>query len=88
MFVTTLGIVYVQLADREIPMTYASRYQAGALQRQAYLPFKARTQRWCPLLPSGVLTLTGLDMFPWAGGGVEGGPRALAGAWYLQHRQP
>jgi preprotein translocase subunit SecY len=39
-FLTTLGIVYVQDAERQIPMTYASRYQAGALQRQAYLPFK------------------------------------------------
>lgn len=42
MFLTTLGIVYVQEAERQIPMTYASRYQAGALQRQAYLPFKVR----------------------------------------------
>ncbi len=40
-FLTTLGIVYVQDAERQIPITYASRYQAGALQRQAYLPFKA-----------------------------------------------
>lgn len=39
-FLTTLGIVYVQDAERQIPITYASRYQAGALQRQAYLPFK------------------------------------------------
>lgn len=37
---TTLGIVYVQDAERQIPITYASRYRAGALQQQAYLPFK------------------------------------------------
>ena len=37
---TTLGIVYVQDAERQIPITYASRYRAGALQRQSYLPFK------------------------------------------------
>ena len=40
-FLTTLGIVYVQDAERQIPITYASRYRAGALQQQAYLPFKA-----------------------------------------------
>lgn len=39
-FLTTLGIVYVQDAERQIPITYASRYRAGALQQQAYLPFK------------------------------------------------
>jgi len=38
---TTLGIVYVQDAERQIPMQYASRYRAGsAMRRQAYLPFK------------------------------------------------
>ncbi len=41
-FLTTLGIVYVQEAERQIPMNYASRYQAGALSRQSYLPFKVR----------------------------------------------
>jgi preprotein translocase subunit SecY len=39
---TTLGIVYVQEAERKIPMNYANRYRAGALSRQSYLPFKAR----------------------------------------------
>ena len=39
---TTLGIVYVQEAERKIPMNYANRYRAGALSPQSYLPFKAR----------------------------------------------
>lgn len=39
-FLTTLGVVYVQDAERRIPMNYASRYKAGDLGRQAYLPFK------------------------------------------------
>jgi protein transport protein SEC61 subunit alpha len=39
---TTLGIVYVQEAERKIPINYASRYRVGALARQSYLPFKAR----------------------------------------------
>lgn len=43
---TTLGIVYVQDAERQIPITYASRYRAGALQQQAYLPFKVGVQAW------------------------------------------
>ena len=41
-FLTTLGIVYVQEAERKIPMSYASRYRAGGMNKQAYLPFKVR----------------------------------------------
>ena len=36
----TLGIVYVQEAERKIPINYASRYQAGGLSKSSYLPFK------------------------------------------------
>ena len=39
-FLTTLGIVYVQEAERKIPMNYASRYRNSALASQSYLPFK------------------------------------------------
>jgi preprotein translocase subunit SecY len=39
-FLTTLGIIYVQEAERRIPVNYSSRYQAGNLARQSYLPFK------------------------------------------------
>ena len=45
-----------QDAERQIPITYASRYQAGALQRQAYLPFKVRRRlprRRCVVLERG-----------------------------------
>ena len=58
-FLTTLGIVYVQDAERQIPITYASRYRAGALQQQAYLPFKAR-RLWCAValgVPSSLASL-------------------------------
>ncbi|MBA0690167.1 hypothetical protein Goari_007861, partial [Gossypium aridum] len=36
-----LGIVYVQEAERKIPINYASRYtsRSGGLQKSAYLPF-------------------------------------------------
>lgn len=37
---TTLGIVYVQEAERRIPINYASRFKAGNLAQQSYLPFK------------------------------------------------
>lgn len=50
LFFTTLGIVYVQDAERQIPMTYASRYRAGALQRQAYLPFKVNATGVMPVI--------------------------------------
>nr|CAB3482586.1 unnamed protein product [Digitaria exilis] len=41
-FLLVLGIVYVQEAERKIPLNYASRYSSrtGGLQRSAYLPFK------------------------------------------------
>lgn len=39
-FLTTLGVVYVQEAERQLPMNYASRYRNSELSGQAYLPFK------------------------------------------------
>ncbi|KAL9399570.1 hypothetical protein Peur_008531 [Populus x canadensis] len=41
-FLLVLGIVYVQEAERKIPLNYASRYTSsgGGLQKSAYLPFK------------------------------------------------
>ncbi|KAG6739782.1 hypothetical protein POTOM_057397 [Populus tomentosa] len=41
-FLLVLGIVYVQEAERKIPLNYASRYtsSSGGLQKSAYLPFK------------------------------------------------
>ena len=63
-FLTTLGIVYVQDAERQIPITYASRYRAGALQQQAYLPFKVRAcVRWAGV--AGWVVCAG----GWGGGG-------------------
>lgn len=40
-FLTTLGIVYVQEAERRIPMNYAQRTRINRLSQQSYLPFKA-----------------------------------------------
>lgn len=57
-FLTTLGIVYVQDAERQIPITYASRYRAGALQQQAYLPFKVNATGVMPIIfASSLLSL-------------------------------
>ena len=53
-FLTTLGIVYVQEAERKIPMNYASRYRNSALSRQSYLPFKV-----LPCAAAGLAVLCG-----------------------------
>ncbi|KFM26004.1 Preprotein translocase subunit SECY, chloroplastic [Auxenochlorella protothecoides] len=48
---TTLGIVYVQEAERQIPMAYGSRYKAGGpLSQQAYLPFKVNATGVLPVI--------------------------------------
>ncbi|KIY98619.1 Preprotein translocase subunit secY, partial [Monoraphidium neglectum] len=49
-FLTTLGIIYVQEAERRIPINYSGRYQAGALARQSYLPFKVNATGVMPLI--------------------------------------
>jgi preprotein translocase subunit SecY len=49
-FLTTLGIIYVQEAERRIPVNYSGRYQAGALARQSYLPFKVNATGVMPLI--------------------------------------
>eukprot|EP00803_Ostreobium_quekettii_P009075 evm.model.scf_4157.1 EVM.evm.TU.scf_4157.1 scf_4157:587-7984(-) len=56
-FLTTLGIVYVQEAERRIPMNYASRYR-GALQGSSYLPFKVNATGVMPVIfASSILAL-------------------------------
>lgn len=85
-FITTLGIVYVQEAERQIPMTYASRYRAGSLARQAYLPFKVNATGVMPVifassllaLPSALARYTSSPV-------LEGAARALTpgGSLYL-----
>ncbi|XP_010525749.1 PREDICTED: preprotein translocase subunit SCY1, chloroplastic [Tarenaya hassleriana] len=47
-----LGIVYVQEAERKIPLNYASRYtsKAGGLQKSAYLPFKVNSAGVMPII--------------------------------------
>ena len=53
---TTLGIVYVQDAERQIPMQYASRYRAASsMRRQAYLPFKVNATGVMPVIFSSSL---------------------------------
>lgn len=48
-----LGIVYVQEAERRIPINYASRYNARA--RNAYLPFKVNSTGVMPIIFSSSL---------------------------------
>ncbi|GFZ06716.1 SECY homolog 1 [Actinidia rufa] len=47
-----LSIVYVQEAERKIPINYASRYtsRTGGLQKSAYLPFKVNSSGVMPII--------------------------------------
>ncbi|KAL5699339.1 protein kinase-like protein scy1 [Ranunculus cassubicifolius] len=47
-----LSIVYVQEAERKIPLNYASRYSSkgGGLQKSAYLPFKVNSSGVMPII--------------------------------------
>ncbi|PAN34406.1 hypothetical protein PAHAL_6G090800 [Panicum hallii] len=70
-FLLVLGIVYVQEAERKIPLNYASRYSSrtGGLQRSAYLPFKVNSSGVMPIifstsslaLPGTLARFTGLE---------------------------
>ncbi|TVU42161.1 hypothetical protein EJB05_08553 [Eragrostis curvula] len=71
-FSLVLGIVYVQEAERKIPLNYASRYSSrtGGLQRSAYLPFKVNSSGVMPIifstsslaLPGTLARFTGLEI--------------------------
>ncbi|CAM0911343.1 unnamed protein product [Alopecurus aequalis] len=71
-FFLVLGIVYVQEAERKIPLNYASRYSSrtGGPQRSAYLPFKVNSSGVMPIifstsslaLPATLARFTGLDI--------------------------
>lgn len=51
-FLLVLGIVYVQEAERKIPLNYASRYnsRSGGLEKSAYLPFKVNSSGVMPII--------------------------------------
>lgn len=71
-FLLVLGIVYVQEAERKIPLNYASRYTRGSegAQKSAYLPFKVNSSGVMPIifstsslaLPGTVARFTGLGV--------------------------
>jgi preprotein translocase SecY subunit len=51
--VTVLGIVYVQEAERKIPINYASMYSStptGTIGRSSYLPFKVNATGVMPII--------------------------------------
>ncbi|PNW72115.1 hypothetical protein CHLRE_16g681900v5 [Chlamydomonas reinhardtii] len=55
---TTLGIIYVQEAERRIPVNYSNRLSSGNLARQSYLPFKVNATGVMPLIfASSILAL-------------------------------
>ncbi|GAU32034.1 hypothetical protein TSUD_147300 [Trifolium subterraneum] len=51
-FLLVLGIVYVQEAERKIPINYASRFtsRSGGLEKSAYLPFKVNSSGVMPII--------------------------------------
>jgi len=50
-YLTTLGIIYVQEAERRIPINYSGRYKGGSsLASQSYLPFKVNATGVMPLI--------------------------------------
>ncbi|KAI4344367.1 hypothetical protein L6164_011601 [Bauhinia variegata] len=70
-FLLVLGIVYVQEAERKIPLNYASRFasRSGGLEKSAYLPFKVNSSGVMPIifstsslaLPGTLARFTGLS---------------------------
>lgn len=82
-FLLVLSIVYVQEAERKIPINYASRYtsEAGGLQKSAYLPFKVNSSGVMPIifstsslaLPGTLARFTGLDFLKKAAVGLVPG---------------
>ncbi|KAJ6837268.1 preprotein translocase subunit SCY1, chloroplastic isoform X1 [Iris pallida] len=87
-FLLVLGIVYVQEAERKIPLNYASRYNSrgGGLQKSAYLPFKVNSSGVMPIifstsslaLPATLARFTGLAALKNAAVALNPG-----GAFYL-----
>ncbi|GAA0161898.1 transporter [Lithospermum erythrorhizon] len=83
-----LSIVYVQEAERKIPLNYASRYSSrtGGLQKSAYLPFKVNSSGVMPIifstsslaLPGTLARFTGLGVLRNAAAALNPG-----GSFYL-----
>ncbi|KAL8488774.1 hypothetical protein ACS0TY_024432 [Phlomoides rotata] len=87
-FLLVLSIVYVQEAERKIPLNYASRYNSGAggPQKSAYLPFKVNSSGVMPIifstsslaLPGTLARFTGVNFLKKAAVGLNpGGPLYL-----------
>ncbi|KAJ1410300.1 SecY/SEC61-alpha family [Sesbania bispinosa] len=70
-FLLVVGIVYVQEAERKIPLNYASRFtsRSSGLEKSAYLPFKVNSSGVMPIifstsslaLPGTLARFTGLN---------------------------
>ncbi|CAI8587229.1 unnamed protein product [Vicia faba] len=87
-FLLVLGIVYVQEAERKIPINYASRFtsRSGGLEKSAYLPFKVNSSGVMPIifstsslaLPGTLARFTGLSSLKTAAVALNPG-----GSFYL-----
>ncbi|GMH16623.1 hypothetical protein Nepgr_018464 [Nepenthes gracilis] len=87
-FLLVFGIVYVQEAERKIPLNYASRFtsRSGGIQKSAYLPFKVNSAGVMPIifstsslaLPGTLARFTGLSVLKKAAVALNPG-----GSFYL-----
>ncbi|KAI5441195.1 preprotein translocase subunit SECY, chloroplastic [Lathyrus oleraceus] len=87
-FLLVLGIVYVQEAERKIPINYASRFtsKSGGIEKSAYLPFKVNSSGVMPIifstsslaLPGTLARFTGLSSLKTAAVALNPG-----GSFYL-----
>ncbi|KAK7411543.1 hypothetical protein VNO78_02977 [Psophocarpus tetragonolobus] len=82
-FLLVVGIVYVQEAERKIPLNYASRFtsRSAGLEKSAYLPFKVNSSGVMPIifstsslaLPGTLARFTGLTVLKKAAVGLNPG---------------
>ncbi|KAK2646493.1 hypothetical protein Ddye_021688 [Dipteronia dyeriana] len=92
-FLLVLSIVYVQEAERKIPLNYASRYssRSGGLQRSAYLPFKVNSSGVMPIifstsslaLPGTLARFTGIAALKKAALALNPVGKIFVGSFYL-----
>ncbi|KAI5441194.1 hypothetical protein KIW84_010595 [Lathyrus oleraceus] len=90
-FLLVLGIVYVQEAERKIPINYASRFtsKSGGIEKSAYLPFKVNSSGVMPIifstsslaLPGTLARFTGLSSLKTAAVALNPGGMWLVYLW-------
>eukprot|EP00850_Spirogloea_muscicola_P009670 SM000054S18156 [mRNA] locus=s54:589318:592545:- [translate_table: standard] len=68
-FLLVFGIVYVQEAERKIPINYAQRFTSRGVTRAAYLPFKVNSTGVMPIIFSTSLLAAPVSLARFTGAG-------------------